>query len=442
MKKRLSIKENIIVASMLFGLFFGAGNLIFPIHMGQLAGSNVVPALIGFILTGVGLPILGVAALGKSHSDGLYEMATCIGKKYSMFFTCLLYLTIGPFFAIPRCATTAFSVGFRSESRMGLLIFSALFFVIVLLFSLRPGRIMDWIGKYLNPVFLLFFGSLIVIVLIKPTAAISSVVPDVSYSSGALFNGFLEGYNTMDALAGLAFGIIVVNSIKKLGVKEPENIAAESVKSGILCAILMVLIYTGACLVGATSRGAFPISENGGIALAQISEYYFGGAGMIFLVITVTLACLKTAIGLITSISETFSKMFTKSRHYKAWAIGFCLFAFAISNVGLNSIIKISIPVLMFLYPLTITIIALSLCSSFFGNDRRVYVSVTAFTAAAAFLDFLKGMGIMVFDSLAGQYLPFYQLGLGWVVPAIIGLVLGMILHIVNKTGNKDIANC
>lgn len=438
MKKSLSLKENIVVASMLFGLFFGAGNLIFPIHMGQLAGSNIIGALIGFIVTGVGLPILAVTALGKSHSAGLYDMCLSVGKGYSMFFTCALYLTIGPFFAIPRCATTSFTVGFQSDNKLGLFIFSALFFAVVLFFSLKPGKILDLVGKYLNPAFLLFFGALIIIALINPMAPVSSVVPDQAYESGAFFNGFLEGYNTMDVLAGLAFGIIVVDSIKKLGVDKPENIATESVKSGLFCAGLMALIYTGACLLGTTSRGGFATSENGGIALAQISEHYFGSAGKIFLAITVTLACLKTAIGLVTSISATFAKMFTKDKHYTLWAIGFCVVSFTISNVGLNQLITISVPVLMFLYPLAISISLLSLCANLFGKDRKVFICVTAFTAAAAVLDFLKGLNIMVLDSFATKYLPFYTLGLGWLVPALVGLVIGLILHAASKKNNVD----
>lgn len=114
MKKKLSFSEYVYVASMLFGLFFGAGNLIFPVHMGQLAGKAVIPASIGFCVTGVGLPLLGVAALGSSRSNGLYDLGLKVNKTFALLFTCALYLTIGPFFAIPRCATTSFTVGILS----------------------------------------------------------------------------------------------------------------------------------------------------------------------------------------------------------------------------------------------------------------------------------------------------------------------------------------
>lgn len=155
----LSLKQRLLVAATLFGMFFGAGNLIFPVHLGQLAGRNLIPATIGFILTAVGIPILGVAAIGNTHSDGLQALASKVGRRYGCFFTCLLYLTIGPCFAIPRCATTSFTTGIAPmlgdavNGRMALFLFSAVFFALVLLFSLRPGNITLWIGKIINPLF-------------------------------------------------------------------------------------------------------------------------------------------------------------------------------------------------------------------------------------------------------------------------------------------------
>ena len=160
LKTSLTLSETVTITSMLFGMFFGAGNLIFPVYMGQMAGSNVWPAIIGFIITGVGLPLLGVAALGISKSNGLQELSSKVSRRYGVFFTCALYLTIGPLFAIPRCATVPFeagvvhTVGSSVSSAVALAIFSGIFFAAVLAFSLKPGKIMVWIGKILNPLFL------------------------------------------------------------------------------------------------------------------------------------------------------------------------------------------------------------------------------------------------------------------------------------------------
>ena len=446
MHRKLSAKQYILLASMLFGMFFGAGNLIFPVSMGQQAGSNLWPAAIGFCLTGVGLPLLGIAAMGISRSEGLFDMCSKVSRPYSYFFTCLLYLSIGPLFAIPRTATVSFSVGIlplipEGSSSLVLCIFSALFFAIVLFFSLRPSGIMTWIGKILNPLFLLFLGILTVTALLNPMGSLTSAAPSGNYVSQSFFQGFLEGYNTLDALASLAFGIILINAIRELGVESPKDISSSTLKAGVLSTILMAAIYCILTVVGTQSQAVYGVSADGGEALYLIGSHYFGTFGGVLLGITVTFACMKTAIGLITSCATTFVELFPKTLSYKAYAIVFCLFSFGIANFGLSRIIELSLPVLMFLYPLTITLILLCLFGHWFQYDRRVFLSVTAFTAAAAALDFLNALPAGIKEILhadviigaAQKILPFFGLGMGWVVPACIGLVIGLILHISGK---------
>ena len=449
MKQKLSGRDYTYVASMLFGMFFGAGNLIFPVHMGQMAGANVWPAVIGFCVTGVGLPLLGVAALGISRSGGLFELGSRVGKPYSMFFTCLLYLTIGPFFAIPRCATTSFTVGLEQvlpqggNMRLCLLAFSAAFFAAALFFSLRPGKILVWVGKVLNPCFLLFLGILVIVAMLRPGAAVGAVVPEGAYAAQPFFTGFLEGYNTMDALASLAFGIVVVQVIRDLGVTEPDAVAGSTVRAGIFSCLLMAAIYVAVTIVGVQSRGLFETSENGGIALAQIAQHYLGSAGLFILAATVTLACLKTAVGLITSCAETFSALFPDGPKYRIWAIIFSLVSLLFANLGLSAIISYSLPVLMFLYPLSIALIALALLGKFFGHDRTVYCWTIGFTLIAAVYDLIIALPESVFNAIHGpaikafgqQYLPFADLGLGWICPTLIGAAIGLILHFMR--GNR-----
>lgn len=448
MKKRLSFPEMIAVGSMLFGLFFGAGNLIFPVFMGQSAGSNVWPAAIGFLITGVGIPLLGVASIGMSKSDGLFEMtARFLGRGYSLFFTCILYLTIGPFFAIPRCASTSFSVGIApmisdKTEKWFIWIFALLFFAAVLFFSLRPGKILTWVGKILTPLFLLSLGILIIAALISPIGDYSAVKPQDAYASNALFKGFIEGYNTMDALAGLAFGIVVIDSIRRLGVTEPTHIAGNTIRSGIFGCVIMAVIYVMLALVGA---GSGTVSADGGEALNLVATHYFKDAGGIVLAVIVTLACLKTAVGLITSCGEMFCQMFPKGPSYKVWAIGFCIISFLISTVGLNAIIAWSLPVLMFLYPLAMTLIMLVLCENLFENDRAVFVSVTIFTLIPSIIDLVAalpyGLPEKAFFAAivrVGKYLPLSNIGLSWVCPAAAGLIIGIIVHIIKKVANKQ----
>lgn len=445
MKQKLSGRDYTYVASMLFGMFFGAGNLIFPVHMGQMAGSNIWPAIIGFCVTGVGLPLLGVAALGISRSGGLFELGSRVGKPYSMFFTCLLYLTIGPFFAIPRCATTSFTVGLEQvlpqggNMRLCLLAFSAAFFAAALFFSLRPGKILVWVGKVLNPCFLLFLGILVIVAMLRPGAAVGAVVPEGAYAAQPFFTGFLEGYNTMDALASLAFGIVVVQVIRDLGVTEPDAVAGSTVRAGIFSCLLMAAIYVAVTIVGVQSRGLFETSENGGIALAQIAQHYLGSVGLLILAATVTLACLKTSVGLITSCAETFVGMFPKGLSYRNWVFVFTGISFLLANVGLTAIITYAVPVLMFLYPLAITLILLALLGHFFDHDRAVYAWVTGLTLVAAFYDLLRTLpdhlrAVLHVNGLVdtvGKALPFATIGLGWICPAILGLVIGLIFRAV-----------
>ena len=255
MDEKLNIKQRLLIGSLLFGLFFGAGNLIFPVELGQAAGSSVGLATIGFLITGVGLPILGIIGSALSESDSLFDMASLVSRSYALFFTCALYLTIGPLFAIPRTATVAFEVGVgvfiaKEYINVGLFIFSLIFFAITLYFSLRPGKILDWIGKYLTPIFLILLSTLLLITYIKPMGQVGQFPPQGDYVSNALFRGFLDGYNTMDALASLAFAIIITSSIKKMGVDNPRIIAVETAKSGLVAIIGMTIIYGSLAYMG------------------------------------------------------------------------------------------------------------------------------------------------------------------------------------------------
>ena len=447
MKKNLTFKESVLIGSMLFGMFFGAGNLIFPVHMGQLAGTNVWPAIIGFIATGVGLPLLGVACLGVARKDSLFELSSLVGDKYKYFFTVVMYLTIGPFFAIPRCATTSFSVGIvpllnGGNELLPRFIFTLVFFALILLLALKPNGIMDYIGKFINPVFLIFLTILIIFSFVKPMLPVNNIIPSGDYATQPFFKGFIEGYQTMDAIASLAFGITVITVIRNLGVKDETHVALNTIKAGFLGCILMGVIYALTTYMGTMSRGMFETSDNGATALSQISSHYFGNFGIYFLLIVVTLACFKTALALIISCSEMFYNMFPKFISMKAWTIIFTTFSFVVSNFGLNAIIKYAIPVLMFLYPLTISIILLALFGQFFNYDKKVFITTTIFSFLAAIFDFittfptdsiLPNSFIEGTKNFASTFLPLFNLGLGWLIPAIIGLVIGLIWRMVSN---------
>ncbi|HHU89849.1 MAG TPA: branched-chain amino acid transport system II carrier protein [Clostridiaceae bacterium] len=442
MKEKLSFQSSLLIGSLLFGLFFGAGNLIFPVHMGQSAGNNTIQATIGFLITGVGLPLLGVIASALSRSESLFDMAKPVSRIYSVLFTCMLYLTIGPLFAIPRTATVAFEVGlspFITEDyiQIGLFVFSFVFFAVTLYFSLRPGRILDWVGKYLTPVFVALLSVLLIATIIKPMGRVSQYAPQGNYIDKPLFTGLLDGYNTMDALASLAFAIVIISNIEKLGIKDPKRKAVEISKSGLVCVVGMSVIYASLAYMGATSLGSVSRADNGGRIMSLVSEHYFGFIGKVLLAAIVTVACLKTAIGLITSCSQMFSEMFPKSVSYKKYAVIFTVFSFIVANFGLNKIIQLSIPVLMFLYPLAITLIILSLLAPVINKQRDIYRWTTILTMIAALFDFCNALPKTVKETtvmrkiidFAHICLPGFDYGFGWIIPALGGFILGMIIY-------------
>lgn len=447
MKKHLTFKQKILVAGTLFGMFFGAGNLIFPVHLGQLAGRNVIPAMIGFIITAVGIPIMGVAAIGNTHSDGLQQLSNKVGKGYGYVFSCLLYLTIGPGFAIPRCATTSFTVGVApmlsagaSES-IALLIFSVIFFAIVLILSLRPGEITVWIGKVITPIFLVFLAILVVTALINPSTSVSDVEPAAGYQTGALSLGFIEGYNTMDAIAGLAFGIVVIDIIRSMGVTDDSDVAKDVLSSGLLTSIPMIVIYVTTILMGTQSRGLFETSENGGIALAQISGHYLGRAGQ----------------------SRSGSHHHLRLPENRHWSRHQLLGRFLphvpqgtfLPRLG-GDIYRTFLPDLQFrsvqdhqLFPAAAAVpVPAGDHADSAGAVRESVPSrpgclrqrhglhlhrrpVRSCQGAAANLKTALHLDGAV--GLAEKILPFFDISLGWVLPAFVGLVLGLVIHFAKK---------
>ena len=441
MTEKLGVQSNLLIGSLLFGLFFGAGNLIFPVHLGQLAGENTLSATIGFLLTGVGLPIIGVVASALSRSESLYEMAKPVSKTYGILFTCALYLTIGPLFAIPRTATVAFEVGltaFVTEANLplALFVFSLLFFAATLFYALRPGRILDWVGRYLTPAFVGLLSILIIATVVRPMGNPVNYPALGDYAIQPLFTGIIDGYNTMDALASLAFAIIIISNIEKLGVTDPKRKAIETLKSGIVCLVGMGVIYSALAYMGATSLGSVEAGTNGGIILASVSKHYFGLFGQVLLAAIVLVACLKTAIGLITACGQMFSEMFPNSLSYNQYAIAFTFVSFAIANFGLETIIQLSLPVLMFLYPLAIVLIILSLLNPVIKKQKTVYQWTIGLTVFAALFDFINALPESIKEKgvlseiiqVATYYLPGFENGFGWILPSIFGFIVGVIM--------------
>lgn len=217
----------VVIGLMLFALFFGAGNLIFPAMLGQSAGENVWIANAGFLVTGVGLPLLGVLAFGISGKEDLQSLASRVHPLFGIVFTTVLYLAIGPLFAIPRTGSVSYEIGMKpfvpeAMSSSALILFTIIFFSITCFFSLNPAKIVDIVGKILTPIKLTFIGILVVFAFIHPMGEMQA--PTEAYTSHAFFKGFQEGYLTMDTLASFVFGIIIINAIKEKGAKTKKTL--------------------------------------------------------------------------------------------------------------------------------------------------------------------------------------------------------------------------
>lgn len=452
-QKPLSKKEYFVVSSMLFALFFGAGNLIFPLHLGQMAGAHWFLAMLGFLVTAVALPLLSVLAISVTKSEGVYDIGKPLGPVFALTFMVLIHATIGPLFGTPRTATVPFTVGVQpllpeSWARPGLLLFSALFFVFAFLIAYQESNILNSLGKILNPLFLLLLFSIFLLAFTSPMGKAAAQPAITEYHHAAFFNGFLQGYNTMDALAGLAFGVTVVTAVRQLGKTTPSSNAKVTAKAGLFATAAIGILYVGLIWLGATTLAHFKLSADGGVAFNQIVTFYMGGIGHALLATLMTLTCLTTAVGLVAAFAQDFHKHFPKIS-YHVWLSLMCFASFVTANFGLDTIIEWSTPMLMFLYPFAMVLILLSVCSPLFDRDPVVYGLVVGFTTIPALLDMVTAFPPVVSQSGLGKaltafqqsVLPFSGIGMDWVVPALVGAVLGLGYHFLHPVFSRAYQN-
>lgn len=442
-EKKLKTRDYVVIASLLFGLFFGAGNLIFPLHLGQIAGANWFPAMLGFLVTAVALPLLGVLAIAATHAEGVYDIGRPLGRFFALAFMVLIHATIGPMFGTPRTATVSFTTGVlpmlpKAWAQVGLLVFSALFFAAAFFLSYKERKITTAVGKILNPVFLVLLFFVFFIGFSHPMGNPATQTVTAAYKNASFMNGFLQGYNTMDALAALAFGVTVVTAVRGLGLKNDDDVAKSTAKAGVMATSWIGLIYVALILLGSMSLAHFKLSPEGGTAFNQVVTYYFGAAGHAVLATLLTLTCLTTAVGLVAAFAQDFHRHFPKVS-YRVWLALTSFLSFLTANFGLEQIIAWSVPMLMFLYPFSMVLILLSVFGKAFHHDPLVYRFVVGFTAVPAVLDMFAAFPAFVSQSALGlalhssqlHFLPFAGMGLGWLVPAGVGLAVGLVAHAV-----------
>ncbi|MFJ7371496.1 branched-chain amino acid transport system II carrier protein [Lysinibacillus sp. NPDC098008] len=427
------IKGNLAVGLLLFALFLGAGNIIFPPLLGQQAGDNITLAMIGFLITGVGLPLLAIVAVAKAGGD-LQLLANRVSPTFGILFTSIVYLAIGPFFAIPRTGSVSYEIGIApllpeamTDHWMPLFITSILFFVLILYLSINPSKLVDRVGKILTPVLLLIILLLAGKSFISPMGEPGEAVG--KYITAPFAEGFVQGYLTMDVLAALVFGIVILQALRDMGVTDKKKQVNTTIFAGIVAAFGLAFVYISLSQIGNTSIQAIGTSDNGGNIIAKSAEVLFGNLGSLILSATILLACISTAVGLLTANAQFFHKLFPKIS-YKTFLIAFAIFSTAITNVGLSTIISASSPVLLIIYPLAIVLMILSLADQFFKGGQIVYILALIPTFLVSLYDGLKEMNIKItaYESLL-KVLPLYEQSLGWLLPAIVGACIGFIIY-------------
>ncbi|MFM2479116.1 branched-chain amino acid transport system II carrier protein [Celerinatantimonas sp. MCCC 1A17872] len=423
MKQTLKTTDIIALGFMLFAFFLGAGNIIFPPHAGQLAGDHYLSAMGGFLLTAVGLPLLSLIAVAVA--GGSWEaISRELPKNISVLMAVVMFIIIGPAFAIPRTAAVSFDMAvkpFLAHGSSALPLFSGIFFLLVIVFALRQGRLIDTIGKLLTPA--LFIGLIILSlgVFLDPQGHVVGALGN--YVNLPLASGFLDGYNTMDTFGALLFGMLMVDAIGSKGVTQKKAVARYLVYSALIAAAGLAFVYISLFYLGATSSQIASHANTGSDILSIYVQSLFGSYGQWVLSLIVVLACLTTAIGLTCASSEYFARL--SGIAYRYWVIAVGLVSALIANIGLNQLINLSIPVLLALYPTAIMLVALTFLRSKLANPKLVYRVVLGASFICSLLDVAHRLKFNAswFDSL-----PLYSVGMGWLCPTFVILIAMLVI--------------
>lgn len=428
-----SNKRYIAIGLMLFALLFGAGNLIFPAAMGQNAGVNVWYAVLGFCVTGVGLPLISIAALGYSGCLDLEEAAGRVHPWYGVFYSVVSYLAIGPCFAAPRTGTVSFEIAVKPflgsfSPDIALPIFLLIFFLLTYWLAATPSKLVDRVGKILTPALLAVILLLIVQSFITPLGTPQAPTKNYATPVTAVMQGILDGYNTLDAIASFIFATLVISFVKEGGVTHPKAIMKQVLLSGSIAVALLAFIYIFIAKIGADSVTPLGILETGAPVLAGSAKILFGNLGAAILAVIVLLACLSTSVGLVTCCAAYFMRLLGHFS-YKTYAMIFCVISYLVGLFGLKTIIVSTIPVLMFIYPLLVALICLIFLDKFFGGRQCVYAWTIAFTFVMATINLLETAGVNLgsFETMLQTYVPLHTFGMGWIPFAAAGFVIGLI---------------
>ena len=425
--------HRLLMILTVFSLFFGAGNLIFPPFLAAQAGQNTWPAMAGFCLTAIGFPVLGIMAV--TRTGDLHRLASRVHPAFAAVFPLLVYLAIGPGLAIPRTASTSFEMvaqaALEGSTRLPLwqLAYSLVFFAVAGLIALKPDALTQRLGKMLCPLLLALIGALFVGCLLAPHPYGAAAE---AYQTHPVIQGFLDGYQTMDAIAALVFGSVIALNLRALGLTEAHAIRTEAALDGVGAGVLLGVVYLCLAHIGGVSGGAWPGAKNGAQVLSQLAGSVYGRGGMALLAAIFVVACLNTCVGLLSSCASYFHQRLPKVS-YPAWVALFALISVGISNVGLNQILALSVPVLNLLYPIVLVLILLAYLPKTETLPLLYPIAGWGTLAVSAALLAAKA-GVLPAALTDGlRALPLYAQGLGWLCPCLVFLALGAGLSLLKQ---------
>lgn len=355
--KKLSFKNSLLIGFTLFSMFFGAGNLIFPPLLGAQSGSQFVQAIAGFLLTAVFVPSLTVIVVARHQ--GLQNLTDRIHPAFTWIFVTLVYLLIGPCVAIPRTASTSFEMALspllKDEYRILFqILYSLVFFILASYAALKPGQLKNLTGKIMTPLLLILIGVVFLGTVLNLSPQTGEAYP--KYAVSPFLSGIVDGYQTMDILAALNFGIIIAINIQDLGVRKPKRIAVEIMKAGLIAGILLGVVYCITGYIGMYTSGSFNTVTNGAQVLVYAIENSFGSLAQILVGLIFFIACFNVCTGLLSCCAQYFHERFSKIS-YKTWLLAFSLFSFIVSSFGLDFILNLSLPILSVMCPIAIFIV-------------------------------------------------------------------------------------
>lgn len=422
----------LVTGLALFAMYFGAGNLIFPVMIGIESGPAVTSAITGFLMTGVLLPVLGMVAAATAP-EGVEQIADRIGHHPGLVFTVIIFLSTGMLYAIPRVATVSYEMVLDplvpSNAAAGWLaepLFLLVFFAVTYVLAVNPKGMLDRIGGFLTPILLLFLFILIVTALIKLPLDMGPAGGE--YADTPLATGLINGYFTMDAIASLVFGIVIIEALRRRGFETKNQLFTGTALAGVIAGIALALVYLGLAAVG--SRLGTAGLSNGAEALAHASTILFGRSGQLIFGVIVLLACLTTAVGLTGASTQYFRGLFPAVPRVPMVVFHVAV-AFALANLGLEAILQVVAPINQLIYPIVICIVFISILDIFVPGDLKwTYRLATWFGVAVGAFEALWSTQLPVFASLRGTLdaFPLGAVHMPWVAPALAGFVIGFII--------------